>query len=147
MEILTLIVKQKWFDQIMSGEKTEEYRETTLRTQRKFVQLDEDGSYVLELDEEGNAIPDFTGLGKPLPRQYDAIRFYVGYRADRDTALVKVNSIDVSWVLWGDDDGKEHPVIYGLTEEQQAAGEPFFIPLVLRYNLGEIIEKRVKEKK
>lgn len=111
------------------------------------MQFTEDGAYVLELDEEGYAVPDFTGFGQPLPKQYDAIRFYVGYRADRDTALVKVNSIDVSWVLWHGDDGEDHLVIYGLTDEQQAAGEQFFIPLVLRYNLGEIIEKRVKEKK
>ena len=33
MKILTLIIKQEHFDQIMSGEKTEEYRETTLRTE------------------------------------------------------------------------------------------------------------------
>ena len=144
MKILTLIIKQKYFDQIISGEKTDEYRETTLRTEKKYIQMDEDG-YVLKLREDGLAETDWTGLSKPLPKQYDAIRFYVGYRMDRDSALVKVNSVEVSWVLWhSDDDGKDHPLIYGLSDEQVAAGETFFIPLVLRYNLGEIIEKNVK---
>ncbi len=29
MKTLTLVIKQKWFDMIMSGEKTSEYRELT----------------------------------------------------------------------------------------------------------------------
>ena len=43
MEILTLIIKQKFFDEILSGKKTQEFREIRPTTQKKYCQLDADG--------------------------------------------------------------------------------------------------------
>ena len=77
MEILNLIIKQKFFDEIVKGTKKEEFREIRPNSQAKYCQLDEDG-YVVSVD------------GVLQPRKYDAIRFYVGYAKDRDTALVEV---------------------------------------------------------
>lgn len=77
MEILTLIIKQKYFDEILAGTKTQEFREIRPNTQKKYCELDEEG-YCKEED------------GILIPRKYDAIRFYVGYNKDRASALVEV---------------------------------------------------------
>ena len=71
MKTLNLIIKQVYFDQIINGTKTQEFREVKPTTIKKLLQLDEDG-YELE-DEKGNAIPI----------HYDAIQFYVGYNKQR----------------------------------------------------------------
>lgn len=80
MKILNLIIKQVYFDAIIRGEKTQEFREVKPTTIKKLLQLDEEG-YEL-LDENENS----------LPIQYDAIRFYVGYNKDRDSAHAAYNS-------------------------------------------------------
>ena len=65
MEILQLIIKQKYFDEILSGTKTQEFREIRPNTQKKYCELDEEG-YCKEVD------------GILIPRKYDAIQFSVG---------------------------------------------------------------------
>ncbi|GAB1462277.1 hypothetical protein [Pedobacter sp.] len=71
MKILTLIIKQTFFDQIVSGEKKNEYREIRPSNAQKYVI--EDGENV-------------------EPVKYDAIRFYAGYNKDRATALFAVKN-------------------------------------------------------
>lgn len=78
MKILNLIINQKYFDEILNGTKTQEFREVKPTTIKKLLMLDENG-YELE-DEHRNAIPI----------KYDAIRFFVGYKKDRDSMLVEV---------------------------------------------------------
>lgn len=39
MEILTLIIKQKFFDEIIAGKKTQEFREIRPTTQKNTVNL------------------------------------------------------------------------------------------------------------
>ena len=78
MKVLNLILKQVYFDQILKGEKTQEFRDVKPTTVKKLLQLDDEG-YEVE-DENGNA----------QPIKYDAIRFYVGYNKDRDTMLIEV---------------------------------------------------------
>ena len=139
MEILTLIIKQEFFDQIMSGEKKFEYRETSYKTERKYLKFEEyneNGETFVSYDYETTE----EGMQKPAPRQYDAIRFYVGYHSDRDTALVRVKSVKSEWIRA--EDGKY--LVFGLTDEEQAEGVPFWVPQLLTYELGEIIEKKVK---
>ncbi len=77
-KVIQLIIKQKWFDQILSGEKTQEFREIKPFTEKKLVQIDKDG-YAVN-DEHDNAIPI----------HYDAILFFVGYNRERDSALIEV---------------------------------------------------------
>lgn len=96
MEILTLIIKQKFFDEIVSGKKKQEFRDCKPTTEARY----------LEMDEEGYAV--FDDEGRNVMRHYDAIRFYVGYKKDRDTALVEVKGARCDDVL--DDDG--NPVEY-----------------------------------
>ncbi len=123
MKILTLIIKQKWFDQIMSGEKTTEYRELTPQNMRRLVEFDSEG-YMVE-DEQN---------GKPnVPKKYDAIRFYVGYNADRDSALVEVTGVDCDFIRT-----EEGEPIY----EGNPEGDDFWAYVMVSYNLGRIIEKK-----
>lgn len=71
MKVLTLNIKKIYFDEIMRGEKTIEYRVVKQTTQKKYIYFDE-------------------ADGKPYLRRYDALRLYVGYHKDRESALVQV---------------------------------------------------------
>ena len=55
----------------VSGVKTEEYRSLKQTTLNKYTYIDE-------------------ADGKRYLRRFDAIRFYVGYHSDRDSAVVQV---------------------------------------------------------
>lgn len=74
MRVLTLNIKKIYFDEIMSGAKKIEYRELKQTTLNKYTYLDESD-------------------GKCYLRRYDAIRFFVGYHKDRESALVQVKDI------------------------------------------------------
>jgi hypothetical protein len=71
MKVLTLNIKKMYFDEIMSGVKNIEYRQLKQTTLNKYTYLDESD-------------------GKRYLRRYDAIRFFVGYHKDRESALVQV---------------------------------------------------------
>lgn len=71
LKVLTLNIKEGFFEEIMRGEKTSEYREIKQTTINKYTYIDE-------------------ADGKRYLRRYDVIRFYVGYHKDRDSALVEV---------------------------------------------------------
>ena len=74
MKVLTLNIKKIYFDEIMSGAKKIEYRELKQTTLNKYTYLDESD-------------------GKRYLRRYDAIRFFVGYHKDRESALVQIKDI------------------------------------------------------
>ena len=89
MKILNLTLKKKWFDMIISGEKTEEYREikpywtTRLR-------------YRYESDREsGYWNHDFA--------EFDIVRFKNGYAKDAPTMDVQLECIKVATGVpaWG----------------------------------------------
>ena len=122
MKVLTLIIKQKYFDAILSGRKVQEFRDIRPTNERKYVLLDEKG--YAALDENDNCIPV----------KYDAIRFYVGYQKDRDTALVEVQSAYTEILV--DDNGK--PIVYDYE------GEDYWAERVV-YNLGKILEHNIRE--
>ena len=68
---MTLVIEKAFFEEIVSGVKTEEYRSLKQNTLNKYT-------YVDEAD------------GRRYLRRFDAIRFYVGYHSDRDSAVVQV---------------------------------------------------------
>ena len=74
MKVLTLNIKKIYFDDILSGAKKIEYRELKQTTLNKYTYLDESD-------------------GKRYLRRYDAIRLFVGYHKDRESALVQVKDI------------------------------------------------------
>ena len=57
MKILTLTIKKKWFDMILSGEKTEEYRELKHYWIRRFDNFDYDA--IKFTNGYGNYCPSF----------------------------------------------------------------------------------------
>ena len=71
MKILMLTIKKVFFDEIIRGNKKIEYRELKQTTLNKYTYIDESD-------------------GKRYLRRYDALRLYVGYQQDRDSALVQV---------------------------------------------------------
>lgn len=71
MKVLTLNIKKIYFDEIMSGAKKIEYRELKQTTINRYTYLDE-------------------ADGKRYLRRYDALRLFVGYHKDRESALVQV---------------------------------------------------------
>lgn len=126
MKTLSLIIKQQWFDKIMSGEKTTETREIKPNTQEKYIKVDSDG-YALE-DENGNCVP----------REYDAIRLYVGYSKDRDTALVKIRSAKVYYIV----DENDEPITYETGETDENGDPVLYVAAQIEYGLGDILESR-----
>lgn len=74
MKVLTLNIKKVYFDEIMKGVKKIEYRELKQTTLNKYTYLDESD-------------------GKRYLRRYDALRLFVGYHKDRESALVQVTDI------------------------------------------------------
>lgn len=105
-----LIIKQRYFDQIISGEKKLETREIRPNTAKKYC----------EFDAENNIVG---------ARHYDALRLFVGYNADRKSALVKVESAEI--VIFEDEKGE--PVTY------EDNGETY-VEAIIEFHLGEIIE-------
>ena len=119
MEILTLIIKQKFFDEIITGKKIQEFREIRPNTQKKYCQLDAEG-YCVEKN------------GELQPKHYDAIRFFVGYSKDRASALVEVKDARIE--LFEDEN---HNLI-----EYEYNGEPYLAAQIV-YDLGRVIDKHV----
>jgi hypothetical protein len=119
MKILTLIIKQKYFDEILAGTKTQEFREIRPSSQSKYCELDEEG-FCKEVD------------GIFIPRKYDAIRFYVGYNKNRASALVEVKDANIELFV---DENDEFIV-------QMQDGVEYLMAQVV-YDLGKVLEKNV----
>ncbi len=123
MKILTLIIKQRYFDAILQGRKVQEFREIRPTNEKKYVQFDEQGQLIL--DENDCCVPV----------KYDAIRFFVGYQKDRDTALVEVKSAFTQVLV----DDKGNPINYDFN------GLDYWAEQVV-YNLGRVLEHNIREK-
>lgn len=135
--IITLQLKGEFFEQIVSGEKKEEYREITEKNEMKFVEhklgqktdmsgepmFDENGKPVMGMyavaDENGNSVPI----------HYDAIQFLNGYHADRACMLIEIKGAETSVIV--DEDGNDYA--YDTEDGDE------FIPEMLTYDLGDII--------
>ncbi|MCQ2294503.1 MAG: GIY-YIG nuclease family protein [Bacteroidales bacterium] len=74
LRVLTLPIERRYFDEIMSGEKTVEYRQLKQTTISRYTYLDPTD-------------------GKRYLRPYDVLRLGVGYATDRETALIQITDI------------------------------------------------------
>lgn len=124
MKVLNLIIRQKYYDLILSGQKVQEFREVKPTTIKKLLQLDDEGYEIV--NEVGNSIPI----------HYDAILFAVGYNKDRDTALVEVKD-EYSEIFV---DEKNEPI-----EWQDEKGDWWTAQQVV-FNLGKILETNIHPK-
>lgn len=118
MNILTLSIKQKFFDEILARKKKKEYREIRPNSQAKYCELDEEG-FCKEVE------------GVLQARQYDAIKFLTGeYKGKRPYVIVVVEKAEIE--LLENENGE---II-----EYEYEGE-LYIGAQVVYSLGEIIEK------
>lgn len=111
MKILSLIIQQKWFDEIIKGNKKQEFRELRPRSEKKYIKYQEDGTF--------DAI------------KFDAIRFYVGYNKNRDTALVEIKNI--SFLDFVDENNKM------IVLKDLKTGEEYD-KMDIVYDLGKVLE-------
>lgn len=75
LDVLSLIIKQLYFDEIMKGEKVVEYRDIKSKTnEAKMTFIDKD-------------------TGKRYIRRPDILRLYAGYQKDRDVLMVRVRDV------------------------------------------------------
>jgi len=108
MKTLKLTIKKKWFDMILSGEKTEEYREIKPYWTFRFYRYLRSGWYELDEDEViGDLLTlhtdwkrhknlkellDFFGLER---KNFDAVELRNGYSKKSPVIIIELKNIDV----------------------------------------------------
>ena len=101
MNILTLSIKQKYFDEILVGKKTHEYREIRPTNAKKYITYLCDGKEYKaddELPEEGEI--------ELKPIKYDAIKLLTGaYTGKRPYIIVEVKVAEA--VILTDENGND----------------------------------------
>ena len=126
MKILTLSIKQKYFDEILSGEKTVETREIRPTNASKYIKYECDGKEYeadAELPEEGEI--------DVVPIKYDAIKLLTGeYKGKRPYIIVEC--LDAKVFFLTDQDGKD--ITYEYKGETYIASQ-------IEYSLGQVLEK------
>lgn len=130
MNILTLSLKRKFFDEILAGKKTHEYREVRPSNTKKYVHLLCEGKYY----EDDDPAFDETNPDSPVEivaKKYDAIRFYTGaYEGKRPYMLVEVKEAEA--IIETDEDGNDIILKDGNGDE--------YIAVIVDYTLGKILE-------
>lgn len=128
MKILTLSIKQKYFDEILSGEKKTETREIRPTNARKYIKYVCNGKEY-DADED---LPEEGDIDiKPI--KYDAIKLLTGaYTGKRPYIIVECKGESV--YLLTDENGND--ITYQYKGEEYIASQ-------IMYDLGKIIEKSV----
>ena len=153
---LYLTIKQVYFDQIISGDKKEEYREVKETTYKKFIETDDEGNVFFDnnlitekkLSEyyaEDSLYIYNDGVCPLLPKNnLFYLSLAVGYNKVRDTALVEV--IDISFEIAKNNSGNE--VRFNIDD----SGNVVFAPdgklcvWIAVLHLGNIVEKNIVSK-
>lgn len=119
MNVLTLSIKQNFFDEILQGAKTQEFREIRPSSQARYCEVDDEGFVVVQ-------------DGIIVPRQYDAIKFLTGAynKGPRPWALVEVKKAEIQ--LFVDENDQ--------FIELEQNGETYYAAQVV-YDLGAVLEK------
>ncbi len=130
MKTLTLSLKRKYFDEILSGKKTHEYREVRPSNTKKYVHLLCGGKYY----EDDDPAFDETNPDSPVEivaKRYDAIKFYTGaYSGKRPYMIVEVKEAEA--FIESDENGYDLILKDGNGEE--------YIAVTVDYTLGKILE-------
>lgn len=116
MSKLKLVIKKEWFDKIMSGEKTDEYRDIKEYYVSRFLELKEPLSiqginYLRGLfcyywgftNSRYRAISKLLEHKEVSYKKYDTVVFYVGYKKYRESAEFELKEITTGHGLttWG----------------------------------------------
>ncbi len=128
MKILTLSTKQKYFDEILVGKKTHEYRDIRPNNAKRYIRYVIDGKEYnadAELPEEGEI--------ELKPIHYDAIKLLTGaYSGTRPYIIIEVK--DAEAVILTDEQGND--IVYEYNGEEYLAAQ-------MDYTLGKILEKHI----
>ena len=128
MNVLTLSIKQKYFDEILASKKKHEYREIRPTNAKKYITYLCDGKKY-QVDEE---LPE-EGEVDIKPIKYDAIKFLTGeYKGKRPYAIVEVKDAEVT--IFTDENGND--IVYPYNGEEYLAAQ-------IDYTLGEVLEKHI----
>lgn len=96
MKVLTLTIKKKWYDMILSGEKKEEYRDIKKYYEKRFQTIFGCGY--------------MSGLKKECPKE--TIRFRNGYREDSPSFVAECTlKTGEGRQEWGAEKGKKYFII------------------------------------
>ena len=90
-KVLHIILEKKWFKKIISGEKTEEYREIKPYWASRLVNQKAESGEVL-FDEFGGYC---RVIGEPEYKPFTHVLFYAGYAKDRQVVEKKIESISI----------------------------------------------------
>ena len=100
--MLTLPIKKKWFDMILSGEKKEEYREIKPYYEKRFLKLFGEKAF--------SPRPHFVSEKSEIPTQ--EICFRNGYSKTSPSFIAKCTlSVGTGKEEWGAEKGKEYFVL------------------------------------
>ena len=91
-KVLTLTVRKKWFDMIVAGEKTEEYREIKPYWLRRITK-DADGDYSYIHTDDGKFVA--LTLGSDFRSPCTHVLFVNGYRKDSPRIEKEIESITI----------------------------------------------------
>ena len=132
MKVLTLSIKREWFDKILSGEKTHEYREVNPRSGGKYIYYRNNGrDYEVK---DLSLIPDDDSPIEVVVKHYDAIKFLTGaYSGKRPWALVEVK--DAQHFIMTDDEGND--IEYEWTDGN------VYVAQQMDYTLGAVLDKNL----
>jgi len=130
MNILTLSIKQIYFDQIRSGLKKDEIREIRPNNAGRYIRYCVDGQrYEREEDIPESAIDVIVE-----PRKYDAIKFLTGaYSGVRPSMLVEVLDAEVQILT----DEEDNDIVYEFEGKEYLAAQ-------IVYQLGKILQISIK---
>ncbi|SDE15967.1 hypothetical protein [Riemerella columbipharyngis] len=103
MKVLTLQIKRHFLEQILSGEKTDEFRDILPKNEKKYCKI------VLHEDDNTYEVTEVV--------KYDAIRFFNGYKTDRPEVLIEIKNAFVDFevdeegvIEWEMEDGTIYPI-------------------------------------
>jgi hypothetical protein len=108
MKVLTLSIKQKYFDEIVAGTKKQKFREVTPVNFKKYARYLYDG---VEYDEP-EKVPgwdDENAVIDVVPVKYDVLKLLTGeYKDKRPYIIIEVTGTEIQF----EDDGEGNDVVY-----------------------------------
>lgn len=149
---LYLTIKQVYFDQIMDGTKTEEFRDISPATYKKYIECDETGEPYYNLTEKeadwyGGDLLCACKNGKFPFKFKESIKFLnlaVGYNNVRDSAIVEV--VDITPLIGRNPKGQELRFDFDKEGKPVLNSHGAFCMWQAVFHLGKIVEKNIVSK-
>lgn len=132
MKILTLSIKQKYFDEILAGKKTHEYREIRPTNAKRYIRYKLNGKLYEDADDVPSDEEEPGEVTLALVK-YDAIKLLTGaYSGKRPYIIIEVKAAEVA--ILTDESGED--IVYEYKGENYLAAQ-------MDYTLGKILEKHI----